>query len=99
MDLANGPPVIEPARTCFRKGCGKDSDYQVSMLFFSPQASAPARGETDLAVCHDHGETLKLDEVLTDVAWIGILDGFKKAGKVAPTRSLTRLKLLPILKL
>ncbi len=71
------------------------------MLFFSPgnQGGEPARAELDIAVCHDHGETLKLDDVLTDTAWLGILDGFKEVGKVAPVRNLTRLKLLPILKL
>ena len=70
------------------------------MLVFAPghQGGEPARVETDLAVCQEHAKTLKLEEVLSDVTWLGVLDGFKSAGKVVPVRELTRLKLLPILK-
>jgi hypothetical protein len=101
IDLRSHRPDLGPLdKTCNRKDCGKPTRWQVALVFFAAghtQAHQGMTAETALALCDDHGKTMTAEDFLTDEGFAKVCHAMRAIGKAEPQRSLTRVKLLPIL--
>lgn len=78
----------------------KEATLLPVMLLFAPPkrypGSMPARSLCGIPVCDDHKSEITLDYLLTDAGFAQICDGFRRAGKVLPERSATKLEFVDI---
>ncbi len=100
MDRGDPMPIM-PRQECCKEGCQAPAEWQVVFMFYPPKkyGHKPARAETEISVCDEHGKDIEPDHLLGDDGWAQILHSFKLGRKRAPERSLTKLDLIPIIKL
>jgi len=102
IEIGNGPaPQLPVTKTCMVKGCSNPADWQVGLTLYGLHQGKkyPVPGETGLGVCSGHRPEITISDLITEEGWAMICKGFRRANKIEPTRSLSEIRFLPMLKL
>lgn len=91
--------VAEVVRACAREEepgmkCPWPGDWQPVLLLYAPaeyHSPQPIRAALGMAVCDRHKDVARLEHFLSGPGWAQIVEGLRRAGKVAPDRARTQL--------
>ncbi len=103
IEIGTGPmpQMPGPGRTCSCGSCPNAPEWQVGLMLYGVLQGwkYPVPGETGYYVCDAHRPDVKIEDIVTEAGWAQICEGFRRARRLEPTRELTKLRFLPILKL